>query len=393
MRLEFSTGAGPLPVRILDPSFEVVAAGESDDFFWLDPGQYLIELLLPSGRVVETARRFHDEETHVVDFRDEVGDVHRGRARYSELFAERANEEWWNFSLEGWPHRFSTFDRGELRTTQNVHVVEAVESSSGQMAGFVVDIGEAGVYFVQFESEAASPHVALPAVAAHERCFVTAERRHDRVRVRTFPSGKMSAFARDYLRPGRGEEGLRVMARHDLQDLLTAPEKDPAGAAIYGYLSLREERGDDVAGWAGVFADQVPWMPDARVIAGAAAAGSGDDEAALRHLFAACKQGIPAFSEGIAVATALASSKLRDPHPSEDVTIRASWAMVLSDLHVVSPFVDYSVPETTFRFPWFWPPPRPWETTAIGDAPVVAPLQHRLKAANVQEHTRELFVE
>jgi hypothetical protein len=393
MRLEVSTGGTPLPVRILDPSLRIVAAGESDDVFWLDPGDYLIELSLPSGRVAEVTRRFGDEETHLVDFREEVGYLGRGSACFDEIAAERGPEGGWDVALEGWPHRYTTFDEGaSLRTTPNVQTVAAVESSSGDRAGFIVNVRREGTYFVHFDTgSAATLHVALPAVA-DEDCFVIAERRRDRMRVRTFPTGKLSAFAGDYLRPGRENEGLRVLARHDLEGLVTSPDKDPAGAAIYGYLLLREGRLKALAAWAGVFADQVPWMPDAHVIAGVAAARLGDDEAALRHLIHACNHGVPVFSEGVALATAMAIDKVRDPLPSWDVTTRASWGLVLSDLGVFSPFVDYSVPETAFRLPWFWPPSRPWRTREVGGAPPAVVVE-RVVEQNSQRRERGLYAE
>ena len=83
---------------------------------------------------------------------------------------------------------------------------------------------------------------------------------------------------------------------------------DPIGAVVGGYALLKLHELDRMHDWPDNLANWFESLPDGAVIAGAAAARRGDDEAAGDWFKKAMERGIPIFSEGLSLLAAETSA-------------------------------------------------------------------------------------
>lgn len=158
-----------------------------------------------------------------------------------------------------------------------------------------------GVLFAQFAAPGEVPlSVALPIHAATDsRACRVSVTQHPLTATVTLPDSPLVDAVARYLYSGNLQQAASVAASAD--ELLDHKSSQPFGAVLGGYALLRIGERDRLGEWPWNVARWLPWLPDAAIVAGAAAALAGDHPRAARCFCEAAERGLPTFVDGFSM--------------------------------------------------------------------------------------------
>jgi hypothetical protein len=231
---------------------------------------------------------------------------------------------------------------------------EGVEVGSGGIR--VVDIrgpnvelqltpyGVDGVVFIQLALPGEVPlNIALPAngMTGSQDCSLTTTVKPRLIGAISLPNNpRVDAVAR-YLNNGDLQEAANVAV--DAEELLRRKMADPFGAALGGFVLLRLNELTRLHNWADNLAQWFPWLPDGPIIAGEAAALTGDHQRAVANFCEAARRGLPVFADGFSMLV----SRLREYDraqqlPGTAADLRAEVSAHAMRLMPLSPLVNFT---------------------------------------------------
>ena len=204
--------------------------------------------------------------------------------------------------------------------------------------------GVDGVVFIQLAVPGEVPlNVALPAngMTGSQDCCLTVTVKPRLVGAISLPNNpRIDAVAR-YLNNGDLQEAANVAV--DAEELLRSKMGDPFGAALGGFVLLRLHELARLHNWADNLAQWFPWLPDGPIIAGEAAALTGDHPRAVANFCEAARRGLPVFADGFSMLV----SRMREYDHAQDLPgsaaeFRAEVSAHAKRLMPLSPLVNFT---------------------------------------------------
>lgn len=315
-------------VQIRDLELDVVAQGVASQPLDVEPGRFIAQARLASGRTVTSEVTVEPGQKVVVVLGGEAGLSSAGERRRSRLAAatemlSRRSPDRLRSSLlmRVGKHGLRAYVRGE-GVASYVPSQEIVEPSIEPLADGSVNVrfpAYLTIDLVGVEAPGQPPeNIVLPSASARQvgSGHATAESDSAGVELRLSRSRRDDIEATVHLRHGVADAMLAYSSRiffteaqalvcsqaMSAEALLYEKRANPLAAAAGAYVLLRAGELKRLHNWTTNLCEWFPWLADGAAICGEHLAREGKHEEALARLMQLGNRGVPTFSDGLGYA-------------------------------------------------------------------------------------------